>query len=247
MRSAGIPASRAWAMATSGIGQLARRVRVAVEREQAAGSQRVAGQRVVQILARRIAVDLDRDPAGRRRLEHQRPLDGQPGTRPELAAARVGQHVDARAQDRGQEPRRLILGRAQRRVRRRQDELERLPVLGRRRRAHRPPAGSPRRRAATGTARRSARSGSRSRPPAPKAIHRQAAGDRQPDGVIGDRGVASSLAPGSPRSPPAATGCRHSRSSASGSRRRSRDSDRRRPARSRTAARLRKPWRSALA
>ena len=46
----GMPASRAWAMRGLGVAQLRRRVRVAVEREQASGCERSRGQCEVEIL-----------------------------------------------------------------------------------------------------------------------------------------------------------------------------------------------------
>ena len=61
MRSVGTPARRAWAIAVSAYSQLGGRVRVAVEREEAPFVDGAARELVVEVLPRRVAVDLDRD------------------------------------------------------------------------------------------------------------------------------------------------------------------------------------------
>ena len=103
-------------------------MRVGVEREQAARGVGGARQVVVEILPRRIAVDLDGDAARRGRGEDARPVRRDAGTRAEHAPARVAEDVDAGRGDRRQHPRRLVGGRSQHRVRRRDDDVEEPPV-----------------------------------------------------------------------------------------------------------------------
>src|SRR5262249_60139239 len=58
--------------------QLAARMRVAVEREQAAGVERLARERVIQVLAIGIAVELDRDLMALRFSEYLVPARDHP-------------------------------------------------------------------------------------------------------------------------------------------------------------------------
>jgi len=63
-----------------GVAQLKRRMGVAVQREQATGSERRLRQRVIKILPGRIAVNLDGDPGACRRRKHHRPIGHDAGT-----------------------------------------------------------------------------------------------------------------------------------------------------------------------
>src|SRR5581483_9323516 len=68
--------------------ELADRVGVAVEGEEASAVDRRGRKLEIDILPGRIAVDLDRDAAAGRGREHLRPLSRDPGPRPEHAADR---------------------------------------------------------------------------------------------------------------------------------------------------------------
>ena len=68
-----MPARRACANAVSAYDELRRRVRVAVEREEAPRFKRASRQRVIEVLSRGIAVDLNRDAALRRPPQTPRP------------------------------------------------------------------------------------------------------------------------------------------------------------------------------
>ena len=74
MRSVGTPGQPRVRHRGVRIGELARGMRVAVEREQATGRHAAPGEVEVDILPRRIAVDLDRDMRARRRREHRVPV-----------------------------------------------------------------------------------------------------------------------------------------------------------------------------
>ena len=77
--------------------ELRGRVRVAVEREQAAGADRARRQRVVDVLARGIAVDLDRDAGARGLCEYRVPVGRDARARAVLPPARMAQDVNAAA------------------------------------------------------------------------------------------------------------------------------------------------------
>ena len=78
-RSPGIPASRACAIANSREPQLADRVRVAVEREHAAGVERPLSEPPVDVLPVPVAVELDRHPALGRASNTRRQSAATPG------------------------------------------------------------------------------------------------------------------------------------------------------------------------
>jgi len=64
-----------------GIAQLIGGVSVAIEREQAAGIAGAAGNLEIEILTRRVAIDLDRDPSIRRGGKHLVPIGRDSGPR----------------------------------------------------------------------------------------------------------------------------------------------------------------------
>ena len=74
-----------------GIGELCRGVRIAVEGEEAARFQRASGQGVIEVLSRRIAIDLNRHAALYRCRKHSVPISNHAGARPSDPTARVGQ------------------------------------------------------------------------------------------------------------------------------------------------------------
>jgi len=103
-------------------------VRVAVEREQAAGLQRVGSQRVVDVLAMPVAVDLDRDPAFGCRIEHAAPVGADARTGVEHPPSGMTEDRDRRGADGGQHPVGLIFSASQLRMRRGHHELEHAPL-----------------------------------------------------------------------------------------------------------------------
>ena len=130
-RSGGMCASRACAIAVSANTHSSGGVRVAVEREDAAGVQRAARQHMVDVLPPRIAVDLDRDGRARGGLEDAIPVRHHARAHAVLAATRMAEDVHARRAHGRQHPPRLIRRRPQRRVRRRDHDLEPAPLVGR--------------------------------------------------------------------------------------------------------------------
>ena len=79
-----------------GICQLTRRMRVAVEGEEAARFQRASGQGVIEVLSRRIAIDLNRDAALCRRRKHGVPIGDDACARAGDPTARVRQNANRR-------------------------------------------------------------------------------------------------------------------------------------------------------
>ena len=112
------------------VGQLRRRVRVAVEREETARFEGAGGQRVIEVLSRRIAIDLDRDAALGRGCKYRVPVGDDARARSGDAAARVGQNADRRVRDRGQHAVGLVLVLAQPRMRRGQHQIEGGRLIG---------------------------------------------------------------------------------------------------------------------
>src|ERR1700719_53001 len=84
------------------------RVRVAVEREDAAGAERAARQPVIDVLTSRIPIDLDRHGCARRRLEDTLPVRPHTRTHTVLAPSRVPEDVHAWRTHGGQDSPRLI-------------------------------------------------------------------------------------------------------------------------------------------
>src|SRR5437667_5798441 len=95
------------------ITELRRRMRVAVEREEASGVARACGQNVVEVLTRRIAVDFDRYVLVCGSLEHGVPVGDDARTRSGDASARMSEDLDARRPDGTQHSRGLVLEDAQ--------------------------------------------------------------------------------------------------------------------------------------
>ncbi len=106
------------------IGELGRGVGVAVEGKDAVGPERQSGQRVVDILSRRVAVDLDGHPSSGGRVEHSVPVRRNPRTRAGDPASRMRQHMNLRVLDCGDEPAGLIVSFSELRMRSRQNYLE---------------------------------------------------------------------------------------------------------------------------
>ena len=114
-----------------GVSQLKSRMRVAVEREQAAGGERVGRQCMVEILTGWVAIDLDGDARPRGSGKHHRPVRHYTGTRSGDAAARVREDADVRLLDGAQQTIGLVVRAAQLRMRRRKDQLEPRRFVGR--------------------------------------------------------------------------------------------------------------------
>src|SRR5437762_10582119 len=102
-------------------------MRIAVEREQAPGVERVTRELVVDVLTMPVAVQLDGDPALRRDLEDARPVGGHAGTAVEYTPARMAENRHAARPHRREHSGRLIVRPPQHGMRRGHDELERLP------------------------------------------------------------------------------------------------------------------------
>ena len=111
--------------------QFAHAVRVAVEGEETPEREGALRHGEVEVLPRRVAVELDRNPQFRRGREHEIPVGGNARTHADLAAARMREHVNARGGDRGHEPHRLVLTGAQLRMRRGEHDVEGAELLGR--------------------------------------------------------------------------------------------------------------------
>ena len=97
---------------------------VAVERDETSGAHGAFCEVVIDVLPRRVAVDLDRDAGLLRRLEHFVPVGRDTRTRSVHSSSRMSQDVNARRPDRSDHASGLIRCRSERRVRRRDDELE---------------------------------------------------------------------------------------------------------------------------
>ena len=89
--------------------ELRRRVRIAIEREEAARFKGAGGQRVIEVLSRWIAIDLNRDAALSGRCKYRVPVGDDTGAGPGDATSRVGENPDRRMRDRGQHAAGLIL------------------------------------------------------------------------------------------------------------------------------------------
>src|SRR5690349_9312510 len=93
--------------------QLGNRVCVAVQREDAAGLERPAGEHVIDILAVPVAVQFDRHFQARGDLEYSVPVGRYPGTAVEDATSWMPEDCHPGRFDRGDHPWRLIVGLAQ--------------------------------------------------------------------------------------------------------------------------------------
>ncbi len=113
-----------------GVDQLRRRMRVAVERKDATRCEGIRGQGVVEVLPRRIAVDLDRDARAGGSREHDLPVRDDAGARAGDSAARVREDVNGWILDGRDEPRRLVLVPAQPRMRSGKNDFKGARFLG---------------------------------------------------------------------------------------------------------------------
>ena len=95
-RSFGTPREPGMRDRCLGILELGSGVRVAVEREQAAGLHRALRQLEVDVLPRRIAVDFHGDTRTRGRTEYLLPVSRDPRPRAVHPASRVSENVHAR-------------------------------------------------------------------------------------------------------------------------------------------------------
>ena len=86
---------------------------VAVEGKNATRCESIRGQGVIEILPRRIAVDLDRDATTGRSREHGVPVRDDAGARAGDSAPRMREDVNGRILDGRDEPRSLVLVPAQ--------------------------------------------------------------------------------------------------------------------------------------
>ena len=99
-------------------------MRIAVEGEEAARFQRASGQGVIEVLSRRIAIDLNRHAALYRCREHGVPIGNDAGARPRDPTARVRQDANRRMRDGCDHAFRLVLVPAESRMRRSQYHVE---------------------------------------------------------------------------------------------------------------------------
>jgi len=99
-------------------------VSVAVEGQKTAGVEGGTCEIVIDVLARRVAVDFDRDVMARRFGEDPWPVRGYSGSRRVLTAPRMPQDVNARRANAAQHPIGLIRGQPKRGVRSGHDDLE---------------------------------------------------------------------------------------------------------------------------
>ena len=101
--SAGMPARRACANAVSAYEELRRCMRIAVEREEAPRFKGAGGQRVIEVLSRRISIDLNRDATLSGRGENTvSPVGDDTGARSGDATARMGENPNRRMGDGGE-------------------------------------------------------------------------------------------------------------------------------------------------
>ena len=113
-----------------GIPPLIGAVRVAVDRKQTATRDRAPREVVVEILPRRIAIELDRHTDRAAAIEYLLPIRGHAGTRSVHAAARMAEDVHAGRLHGAEHARGLIVRRPQRRMRRRHHDLDQRELAG---------------------------------------------------------------------------------------------------------------------
>ena len=104
--------------------QLRRGVRIAVEREQAAGVESLPRQDVMHVLTMPVAVDFDGDAALRRFREHPRPIRHHAAPAVVHTPLRMSEYGDARLLRRGDHASRLIRIAAQQRMGRSDHEFK---------------------------------------------------------------------------------------------------------------------------
>jgi hypothetical protein len=104
--------------------------RIAVEREDAPRLEGAGRHRVIEVLSRRIAIDLDRDAALSAAANTASQLATTPARDPVIRPRGVGKHPDRRVRDRGQHAPGLIRGPSEPCMRRGQDDVEGGGLIG---------------------------------------------------------------------------------------------------------------------
>ncbi len=109
--------------------QLGRRVGIAVEGQDAACGMGASGEHMVEILARRVAIDFNRHASSSGLGEHRIPVRDDASAGTGHAPARMGKDPHVRVTDRGEHARGLVLTPAQPRVRGGQHDVERCRLV----------------------------------------------------------------------------------------------------------------------